>query len=120
MWARSNIGPQDARWKTFCFICQAWQIAPLPLCPDVVEKVAASFKAGGYRSGKQYFSSISAEPAANISSSCRQRVLTLQSAPARIRGALRTALRTGLRLAVHPVAPEDAARGWKAHRPLML
>ena len=65
-------------------------------------------------------SNISAEPAANISSSCRQRVLTLQSAPARIRGALRTALRTGLRLAVHPVAPEDAARGWKAHRPLML
>ena len=35
--------------------CQAWQIAPLPLCPDVVEKVAVSFKAGGYRSGKQYF-----------------------------------------------------------------
>ena len=44
---------------------------------------------------------------------CRQRVFTLQSAPARIRGALRTAMRTGLRLAVHPVAPEDAQRGWK-------
>ena len=51
--------------------------------------------------------------AVNLQACCRQRVLTLQSAPARIRGALRTALRTGLRLAVHPVAPEDAARGWK-------
>ena len=65
VWARSNIGPQDARWKTFCRVCPAWQIAPLPLCPNVVEKVAASFKAGATAAA----SNISVEPAANISSS---------------------------------------------------
>ena len=85
VWARSNIGPQDARWKTFCRVCPAWQIAPLPLCPNVVEKVAASFKAGGYRSGKQYF--------------CRARrehiVLQLKCAvPAEVEMAIRDAQRS--------------------------
>ena len=43
----------------------------------------------------------------------RHRVLTLQSVPTRVRGALRTALRAGLQLIVSPHSPEDALRGWK-------
>ncbi|CAE7224957.1 unnamed protein product [Symbiodinium sp. CCMP2592] len=38
--------------------------------------------------------------------------LAVSTAPARVRGCLRTALRTGLRLAVHPSCPEDEVRGW--------
>ena len=37
-------------------LCKAWAIEPLPLTPDVVEKVSASFKNGGYRRARQYFS----------------------------------------------------------------
>ena len=51
--------------------------------------------------------------AIDLPSTCRQLVLTLQSAPPRIRGALRTALRAGLRVAVHPACDEDAVRGLK-------
>ena len=56
---------------------------------------------------------LAALDAIDLPSTCRQRVLTLQSAPPRIRVALRTALRAGLRLAVHPACDEDAVRGWK-------
>ena len=56
---------------------------------------------------------LAALDAIDLQSTCRQRVLTLQSAPPRIRGALRTALRAGLRLAAHPACDEDAVRGWK-------
>ncbi|CAE7212397.1 unnamed protein product [Symbiodinium sp. CCMP2456] len=48
-----------------------------------------------------------------LQTACRVRALTLQSPPSRARGALRTALRAGLRLAVHPTCPEDEVRGWK-------
>ena len=51
--------------------------------------------------------------AVDLASTCRQRALTLQSVPRRIRGALRAALRAGLRLAVHPAGAEDEVRGWK-------
>ena len=43
----------------------------------------------------------------------RQRVLTLQAAPHKVRGTLRTALRTGLREALGTAGPAEVARGWK-------
>ena len=49
----------------------------------------------------------------HLQSACRERTFTLQSSPARARGALRTAMRTGLRLVVHPTSPDDEVRGWK-------
>ena len=49
-------GPNDARWTTWCKICEAWKIDPVPLSADVSEKVGASLRKGGYRSSAQYFS----------------------------------------------------------------
>ena len=44
---------------------------------------------------------------------CRQHALTVQSSPARVRGAFRTALRAGLELAAHFSSLDDEVRGWK-------
>ena len=55
IWARSNAGSSDARLRTWVAICRAWDMQPFPLTQDVVFKVSASFKAGGYRSARQYF-----------------------------------------------------------------
>ena len=49
-------GANDARWTTWCKICEAWKIDPVPLSTDVIEKVGASLRKGGYRSSAQYFS----------------------------------------------------------------
>jgi len=46
----------DARWETWCTICRAWDAPPLPVTPDLVQKVAASLKAAGYKSAAMYFS----------------------------------------------------------------
>ena len=43
----------------------------------------------------------------------RQRSLTLQGVPTRLRGALRTALRAGLQLIADRVSPQLELRGWK-------
>ena len=56
IWARSNTASRDSRWATWCKICVAWQIPPVPLTVDTVHVVASSFKAAGYRSARQYFS----------------------------------------------------------------
>ena len=56
IWARSNTASRDSRWATWCKICAAWQIPPVPLTVDTVHMVASSFKAAGYRSARQYFS----------------------------------------------------------------
>ena len=56
VYARSARGPRDARWTTWCKICEAWKIDPLPLLTDVIEKVGTSMRRGGYRSSAQYFS----------------------------------------------------------------
>ena len=80
---------------------------PDPQPPATQRGLAAASAEAGVRQG------LASLDAVDLQATCRQRVFTLQSAPARIRGALRTAMRTGLRLAVHPVAPEDALRGWK-------
>ncbi|CAE7216757.1 unnamed protein product [Symbiodinium natans] len=56
IWARSNLASGDARWRTWTRLCRAWRVDALPLTRDVVEKVSASLKRGGYRSARQYFS----------------------------------------------------------------
>ena len=41
-WWRSEQGtrgPRDARGTTWCKICEAWKVEPVPLSTDVVEKV---------------------------------------------------------------------------------
>ena len=43
----------------------------------------------------------------------RCRTLTLQGVPARLRGALRTAMRTGLELISERTSPQQELRGWK-------
>ena len=57
--------------------------------------------------------------AVDLQATCRQRVLTLQTAPARVRGSLRTALQTGLRLTVHPscMMMRYAVSNFSASRP---
>ena len=56
VYARSARRPNDARWTTWCKICEAWKIDPVPLSTYVIEKVGASLRKGGYRSSAQYFS----------------------------------------------------------------
>ncbi|CAE7156089.1 unnamed protein product, partial [Symbiodinium necroappetens] len=56
IYARSARAPLDARWTTWCKICSAWEQEPIPLTPELIEMVGASFRFGGYRSSAQYFS----------------------------------------------------------------
>ena len=56
IWARSNSHPHNSRVKTWETIARAWHVPPWPLTPDLIEKVGASLKAGGYKSAKLYFS----------------------------------------------------------------
>ena len=56
IYARSARAPLDARWTTWCKICSAWGHEPVPLTPELIEMVGASFRFGGYRSSAQYFS----------------------------------------------------------------
>ena len=69
IWARSNTRSQDSRWKSWCKICWEWNVSPLPLTPEVIEKVSASLKAGGYKSVRQFFSRARRE---HIVSTCLQ------------------------------------------------
>ena len=55
-YAQSSRGPVDARWETWCSIARAWGMPPLPVTPELVQKLAASFKCAGYRSAAMYFS----------------------------------------------------------------
>ncbi|CAE7683973.1 unnamed protein product [Symbiodinium sp. CCMP2592] len=49
----------------------------------------------------------------DLQETLQQRVLTLQGVPARLRGALRTALRAGLQLIADRESPAQELRGWK-------
>ena len=56
IYARSTIGPRAARWRTWCRLAAAWGLDPLPINSTVISAVAASLKAGQYRSGHLYLS----------------------------------------------------------------
>ncbi|CAE7314420.1 unnamed protein product [Symbiodinium sp. CCMP2592] len=49
----------------------------------------------------------------DLQDTLQQRLLTLQGVPARLRGALRTALRAGLQLIADRESPAQELRGWK-------
>ena len=55
VYARSNSGPQVSRMRTWRKLAAAWNLPPLPITPDLLRAVGASFKAGGYRSSHLYF-----------------------------------------------------------------
>ena len=56
IYSQSNSGPQASRMKTWRQIAAAWKLPPLPLTPELIQAVGASFKRGGYRSASLYFS----------------------------------------------------------------
>ena len=56
IWARSNSHPHNSRVRTWEAIARAWYMQPWPLTPELIERVGASMKAGGYKSAKLYFS----------------------------------------------------------------
>ena len=56
VWARSNSHPHNSRVKTWETIARAWYLPAWPLTPELIERVGASLKAGGYKSAKLYFS----------------------------------------------------------------
>jgi hypothetical protein len=60
-YAPSTVGPRDSRWRTWCTIATSWRLPPIPLTPELIEKVGASLKHGRYRSSKLYFSVARAE-----------------------------------------------------------
>ena len=61
VYAQSNSGPQASRMKTWRQIAQAGGLAPLPMTPELIKAVGASFKRGGYRSAHLYFGSAKKE-----------------------------------------------------------
>lgn len=56
MWALTTIGPQQARWRTWCDIATSWDLDPLPLTDELVRCTAASFKEADYESPQLYYS----------------------------------------------------------------
>ena len=56
MYARTSSGPADSRRTTWTRLAAAWGLPPLPLTVQLVHRVGASLKRGGYRSAEQYFS----------------------------------------------------------------
>ena len=84
LWAPSNQKPQQARWKTWSKVCEAWGIPALPLTVDGVEKVSASLKEGGYRSARQYFASARREHVLQMKAEVPPEVLL------KMRGAIRS------------------------------
>ena len=56
VWANSSRASQDARLRTLEAVAAAWGISLAPVSKDVVKKIAAALKMGGYRSVRQYFS----------------------------------------------------------------
>ena len=56
MYARTSSGPLDSRRTTWTRLAAAWGLPPLPLTVDLIHRVGASLKRGGYRSAEQYFS----------------------------------------------------------------
>ena len=53
--ARSSAPSQESRLRTFRSLAAAWEVAPFPLSVESIRCVAASLKAGGYRSSQLYF-----------------------------------------------------------------
>ena len=92
-------GPNDARWTTWCKICEAWKIDPVPLSTDVSEKVGASLRKGGYRSSAQYFSRARKEHVQ----------VTGMPVPAPVEIAIRDAIRS-IERGMGNNAPKDAFR----------
>ena len=56
MYAPSSQDPRSAKWATWCEFARAWEQPPIPLTVKLIEAVGASFKAGTYRSARQYVS----------------------------------------------------------------
>ena len=56
VYANSTRAPRDSLWATWVFVAAAWDIPPIPVTEDMVRRVAAGLKAGGYRVPEQYFS----------------------------------------------------------------
>jgi len=55
IYAPSNLGSRDSKWKTWCEIAQAWGHEPVPITTELAIHAATSFKEGTYRSARQYF-----------------------------------------------------------------
>ena len=55
--ARSSARSQESRLRTFRSLAAAWEVAPFPLSVESIRCMAASLKAGGYRSSQLYFQS---------------------------------------------------------------
>ena len=53
--ARSDTRSRDSRWKSWK-VCLEWKLSPLPLTPELIEKMTASLKASGHTSVRQIFS----------------------------------------------------------------
>ena len=53
--ARSSAPSQESRLRTFRALAAAWEVDPFPLSAESIRCVAASLKAGGYRSSRLYF-----------------------------------------------------------------
>ena len=53
--AASSRGPVESRLRTWRRLAEAWGMEPFPITVELVRVMAASFKAGAYRSAQGYF-----------------------------------------------------------------
>lgn len=86
MYANSSKRPRDSLWRTWCVAAATWGLPPLPLDVQLVRKVAAYLRTGGYRSSAQFFArarqqhvlSTGAEPSADVLLCIRQCNLAIE------------------------------------------
>ena len=55
MYAQSNTASRDSLWHTWCVLANAWDLPPVPITIALAKGMASSFKAGTYRSARNYF-----------------------------------------------------------------
>ena len=56
VYAASSWESRDSHWSTWVFAASLWGLPPLPVTPHLVKGVAASLKAGQYKSADQCLS----------------------------------------------------------------
>ncbi len=55
-YAPSSHKPRTSWWKTWTRYAASWNMAPLPLTTKLVECIVTSYKAGDYKSARNFFS----------------------------------------------------------------
>ena len=102
--AKSSAPAQESRLKTYRALCSAWDVPAFPLSLESVRCVAASLKAGFYRSPQLYF---------QAASGYQMRSLGLP-VDSLVRGTIKEVVRS-VKRGLGPAKLKDSFDVWKLH-----